>query len=105
MFELYTIGGYKYGNGREKKGVLMRLKRIEGDTRGLQRMVEEEPLRGYPDASRCGDRRDEKGRDGDGGDIYGECAGKDGERKKRGKAGECLEGLQAGHVEVTFDWA
>jgi DNA-binding FrmR family transcriptional regulator len=37
----YTIGGYSMGTEREKKDVLMRLKRIEGQMRGLQRMVEE----------------------------------------------------------------
>jgi len=35
----YTIGGYSMG--REKKDVLLRLRRIEGQLRGLQRMVEE----------------------------------------------------------------
>jgi len=36
---LYTIGGYSMK--REKKEVLLRLKRIEGQLRGLQRMVDE----------------------------------------------------------------
>ena len=36
---LYTIGGYSMK--REKKDVLLRLRRIEGQLRGLQRMVEE----------------------------------------------------------------
>jgi DNA-binding FrmR family transcriptional regulator len=36
---LYTIGGYSME--REKKDVLLRLRRIEGQLRGLQRMVEE----------------------------------------------------------------
>lgn len=35
----YTIGGYSMA--REKKDVLLRLRRIEGQVRGLQRMVEE----------------------------------------------------------------
>lgn len=35
---LYTIGGYSME--REKKDVLLRLRRIEGQLRGLQRMVE-----------------------------------------------------------------
>jgi CsoR family transcriptional regulator, copper-sensing transcriptional repressor len=35
----YTIGGYSME--REKKDVLLRLRRIEGQLRGLQRMVEE----------------------------------------------------------------
>jgi DNA-binding FrmR family transcriptional regulator len=35
-----TIGGYSME--REKKDVLLRLRRIEGQLRGLQRMVEEE---------------------------------------------------------------
>ena len=34
-----TIGGYRME--REKKEVLLRLRRIEGQVRGLQRMVEE----------------------------------------------------------------
>jgi DNA-binding FrmR family transcriptional regulator len=34
----YTIGGYSME--REKKDVLLRLKRIEGQLRGLQRMVD-----------------------------------------------------------------
>ena len=37
----YTLGGYSMDPERGKKGVLMRLKRIEGQIRGLQRMVEE----------------------------------------------------------------
>ena len=37
---LYTIGGYSME--QEKKEVLLRLRRIEGQLRGLQRMVEEE---------------------------------------------------------------
>jgi DNA-binding FrmR family transcriptional regulator len=36
---LHTIGGY--GMAREKKDVLLRLRRIEGQLRGLQRMVQE----------------------------------------------------------------
>jgi DNA-binding FrmR family transcriptional regulator len=36
---LYTIGGYSMD--LEKKEVLLRLRRIEGQIRGLQRMVEE----------------------------------------------------------------
>lgn len=39
MINLYTIGGYSME--REKKDVLLRLRRIEGQLRGLQRMVEE----------------------------------------------------------------
>ena len=38
---VYTLGGYSMNPERGKKGVLMRLKRIEGQIRGLQRMVEE----------------------------------------------------------------
>jgi CsoR family transcriptional regulator, copper-sensing transcriptional repressor len=38
--EAYTIGGYSMK--REKKDVLLRLRRIEGQLRGLQRMVDEE---------------------------------------------------------------
>jgi len=38
--EAYTIGGYSME--REKREVLLRLRRIEGQLRGLQRMVEEE---------------------------------------------------------------
>ena len=38
MIESYTIGGYSME--REKKDVLLRLRRIEGQLRGLQRMVE-----------------------------------------------------------------
>ena len=37
---LYTIGGYSMK--REKEVVLLRLRRIEGQLRGLQRMVSEE---------------------------------------------------------------
>ena len=37
---LYTIGGYSME--QEKKEVLLRLRRIEGQLRGLQRMVKEE---------------------------------------------------------------
>jgi DNA-binding FrmR family transcriptional regulator len=37
---LYTIGGYSME--REKQEVLLRLRRIEGQLRGLQRMVDEE---------------------------------------------------------------
>ena len=37
--KLNTIGGYSME--REKKDVLLRLRRIEGQLRGLQRMVEE----------------------------------------------------------------
>jgi CsoR family transcriptional regulator, copper-sensing transcriptional repressor len=37
--EGYTIGGYSME--REKKEILLRLRRIEGQLRGLQRMVEE----------------------------------------------------------------
>jgi DNA-binding FrmR family transcriptional regulator len=37
---LFTIGGY--GMEQERKDVLLRLRRIEGQIRGLQRMVEEE---------------------------------------------------------------
>ena len=37
--KVYTIGGYSME--REKKDVLLRLRRIEGQLRGLQRMVEE----------------------------------------------------------------
>jgi DNA-binding FrmR family transcriptional regulator len=37
--KLYTIGGYSME--REKKDILLRLRRIEGQLRGLQRMVEE----------------------------------------------------------------
>jgi DNA-binding FrmR family transcriptional regulator len=40
MIALYTIGGYSMKP--EKKDVLLRLRRIEGQLRGLQRMVEEE---------------------------------------------------------------
>jgi CsoR family transcriptional regulator, copper-sensing transcriptional repressor len=36
----YTIGGYSMEP--EKKDILLRLRRIEGQIRGLQRMVEEE---------------------------------------------------------------
>jgi CsoR family transcriptional regulator, copper-sensing transcriptional repressor len=38
-YKVYTIGGYSMEP--EKKGVLLRLRRIEGQIRGLQRMVEE----------------------------------------------------------------
>ena len=38
----YTRGGYSMNQERPKKDVLMRLKRIEGQIRGLQRMVGEE---------------------------------------------------------------
>jgi len=38
---LYTIGGYSMNPDRKKKEVLLRLRRIEGQLRGLQRMVEE----------------------------------------------------------------
>ena len=38
MINPYTIGGYSME--REKKDVLLRLRRIEGQLRGLQRMVE-----------------------------------------------------------------
>jgi CsoR family transcriptional regulator, copper-sensing transcriptional repressor len=38
--DLYTIGGYSMD--RDKRGVLLRLRRIEGQLRGLQRMVDEE---------------------------------------------------------------
>jgi DNA-binding FrmR family transcriptional regulator len=38
--EVYTMGGYSME--REKKEVLLRLRRIEGQLRGLQRMVEQE---------------------------------------------------------------
>jgi DNA-binding FrmR family transcriptional regulator len=37
----YTLGGYSIETERQKKDVLLRLKRIEGQLRGLQRMVEE----------------------------------------------------------------
>ena len=37
----YTIGGYSMNPGRQKKDVLLRLRRIEGQLRGIQRMVEE----------------------------------------------------------------
>jgi DNA-binding FrmR family transcriptional regulator len=37
--DVYTIGGYSME--REKKEILLRLRRIEGQLRGLQRMVEE----------------------------------------------------------------
>jgi DNA-binding FrmR family transcriptional regulator len=37
----YTIGGYSMEQERSKKDILARLKRIEGQIRGLQRMVEE----------------------------------------------------------------
>jgi DNA-binding FrmR family transcriptional regulator len=37
--KIYTIGGYSME--RENKDVLLRLRRIEGQLRGLQRMVEE----------------------------------------------------------------
>lgn len=36
--DLYTIGGYSME--RERKDILLRLRRIEGQLRGLQRMVE-----------------------------------------------------------------
>ena len=39
MIALYTIRGYSME--REKRDVLLRLRRIEGQLRGLQRMVEE----------------------------------------------------------------
>jgi DNA-binding FrmR family transcriptional regulator len=38
---LYTIGGYSMDRNTQKQEVLMRLRRIEGQVRGLQRMVEE----------------------------------------------------------------
>jgi DNA-binding FrmR family transcriptional regulator len=37
---IYTIGGYSMD--RDKQDVLLRLRRIEGQLRGLQRMVDEE---------------------------------------------------------------
>jgi len=37
----YTLGGYSMKIESQKKEVLMRLRRIEGQLRGLQRMVEE----------------------------------------------------------------
>lgn len=37
----HTIGGYSMKQERPKKEILARLKRIEGQIRGLQRMVEE----------------------------------------------------------------
>ena len=39
MMEVYTVGGYSME--QEKKEILLRLRRIEGQLRGLQRMVEE----------------------------------------------------------------
>jgi DNA-binding FrmR family transcriptional regulator len=39
IFKLITIGGYSMES--EKREVLLRLRRIEGQIRGLQRMVEE----------------------------------------------------------------
>jgi len=37
----YTMGGYSMEQERPKRDILARLKRIEGQIRGLQRMVEE----------------------------------------------------------------
>jgi DNA-binding FrmR family transcriptional regulator len=39
--KIYTIGGYCMKNERQKKDVLLRLRKIEGQLRGLQRMVED----------------------------------------------------------------
>jgi len=39
IINLYTIGGYSMN--RDRKDVLLRLRRIEGQLRGLQRMVDE----------------------------------------------------------------
>ena len=41
ILTLYTLGGYGMNEGTAKKEVMMRLRRIEGQLRGLQRMVEE----------------------------------------------------------------
>lgn len=40
--EAYTLRGYGMKAQRPKREVLLRLKRIEGQLRGLQRMVEED---------------------------------------------------------------
>lgn len=38
----YTIGGYSMRDDGKRKDILGRLRRIEGQIRGIQRMVEEE---------------------------------------------------------------
>ena len=74
-YDVYiTIGGYSMES--EKKEVLLRLRRIEGQIRGLQRMVDEGvPCAERPDPGGGGHGRDEKSGDGRCQNVYGRMSG------------------------------